>query len=50
MLDINKINQIADPKVRRQLKIDILRSKKKKKEKVLRSDFLSFVKHYIWRM
>ena len=47
MLDINKINQIADPKVRRQLKIDILRSKKKKKEKVLRSDFLSFVKH-VW--
>ena len=47
MLDIEKINKIADPKVRRQLKIDILNSVKKKKESLLRSDFLSFVK-YIW--
>ena len=47
MLDIEKINKITDPKVRRQLKIDILNSIKKKKESLLRSDFLSFVK-YIW--
>ena len=47
MLDIEKINQITDPKVRRQLKLDILKSAKKKKESTMRSDFLSFVKH-IW--
>ena len=50
MLDIEKIkniNQITDPKVRRQLKLDILNSVKRKKESLLRSDFLSFVK-YIW--
>ena len=47
MLDIEKINQIADPKVRKQLKLDILKSAKKKKQNVLKSDFLSFVKH-IW--
>jgi len=45
MLDIEKINQIADPKVRKQLKLDILKSAKKKKQNVLKSDFLSFVKH-----
>jgi hypothetical protein len=47
MLDINKINQIADIKVRRQLKLDILNSAKKKQEALIRSDFLTFVK-YIW--
>ncbi|MEL0176678.1 MAG: phage terminase large subunit [Pelagibacteraceae bacterium] len=47
MLDIQKINQIADPKVRRQLKLDILARAKIKQQKVLRSDFLSFVKH-VW--
>ena len=47
MLDINKINQIADVKVRRQLKLDILNSAKKKQEALIRSDFLTFVK-YIW--
>jgi predicted phage terminase large subunit-like protein len=47
MLDIKKINKITDPKVRRQLKLDILTSIAKKKDTHLRSDFLSFVKH-IW--
>jgi hypothetical protein len=47
MLDIEKINQITDAKVRRQLKLDILNSAKKKQEASIRSDFLTFVK-YIW--
>jgi predicted phage terminase large subunit-like protein len=47
MLDIEKINQITDPKVRKQLKLDILTSIKRKKDLKLRSDFLSFVKH-VW--
>ena len=47
MLDIKKINQITDPKVRRQLKLDILQSAQKKKDTLIRSDFLTFVKH-IW--
>ena len=45
MLDINKINQIADSKVRRQLKLDILKSVRKKQETQIRTDFLTFVKH-----
>jgi len=45
MLDINKINQIADSKVRRQLKLDILKSVRKKQETQVRTDFLTFVKH-----
>jgi len=47
MLDINKINKIADPKVRKQLKLDILDSIKRKKDTKLRTEFLPFVKH-IW--
>ena len=47
MLSLEQINKIADPKVRKQLKVDILRSSKKKEQKLLRSDFLSFVKH-VW--
>jgi hypothetical protein len=47
MLDIEKINQISDVKVRRQLKLDILNSAKKKKEALIRGEFLTFVK-YIW--
>jgi len=45
MLDINKINQIADSKVRRQLKLDILKSVRKKQETQIRTDLLTFVKH-----
>lgn len=45
MLDINKINKITDPKVRKQLKIDILNSVKKKKDTKIKNDFLTFVKH-----
>jgi len=45
MLDINKINQIADSKVRRQLKLDILKSVRKKQDTQIRTDFLTFVKH-----
>ena len=47
MLDIKKINKIADPKVRKQLKLDILDSIKRKKDTKLRTEFLPFVKH-IW--
>ena len=47
MLSLEKINQIADPKVRRQLKLDILTSIKRKTQSKYRSDFLSFVK-YTW--
>ena len=47
MLDIQKINQITDPKVRRQLKMDILAKAKIQKQTVLKNDFLSFVKH-VW--
>jgi len=47
MLDINKINKITDPKVRKQLKLDILDSIKRKKDTKMRTEFLSFVKH-IW--
>jgi len=47
MLTIEKINQIADPSVRKQLKLDILNSHKKKKISKIRSDFLEFVK-FIW--
>jgi len=45
MLSIEKINQITDPKVRRQLKLDILKSARKKKESKIRTDFMTFVKH-----
>jgi len=47
MLDIKKINKIADPKIRKQLKLDILDSIKRKKDTKLRTEFLPFVKH-IW--
>jgi len=47
MLSLEKINQITDPKVRKQLKLDILNSANKKTQGVLRTDFLSFVKK-IW--
>ena len=47
MLDIEKINQIADSKVRRQLKLDILNSVRKKQDNKIRTDFLTFVK-YMW--
>ena len=47
MLDIEKINKITDPKVRRQLKIDIINSVKRKKDTKIKHDFLTFVKH-IW--
>ena len=45
MLDIHKINKIADSKLRRQLKLDILKSVRKKQETQIRTDFLTFVKH-----
>src|SRR5210317_2364038 len=47
MLSLEKINAIADPKVRKQLKIDILTRVKKTTQKKYRTDFLSFVK-YTW--
>jgi len=47
MLSLEKINQITDPKVRRQLKLDILTRVKKTTQNKYRSDFLSFVK-YTW--
>ena len=47
MLSLEKINQITDPKVRKQLKLDILNSANKKNQGILRTDFLSFVKT-IW--
>ena len=47
MLDLEQINKIADPKVRRQLKLDILTKVKKSTQSKYRSDFLSFVK-YTW--
>jgi hypothetical protein len=43
MLSLDKINAIADPKVRRQLKLDILTRVKKTTQSKYRSDFLSFV-------
>jgi hypothetical protein len=42
MLDIKKIknvNNIADPKIRKQLKLDFLAKIKKVKDKAIRSDF-----------
>ena len=47
MLSLEKINAIADPKVRRQLKLDILTRVKKTTQSKYRTDFLSFVK-YTW--
>jgi len=47
MLTIEKINQIADPNVRKQLKLDILNSHKKKQVSKIRGNFLEFVK-FIW--
>jgi len=47
MLSLEKINAIADPKVRKQLKLDILTRVKKTTQKKYRTDFLSFVK-YTW--
>src|SRR5210317_25882 len=47
MLSLEKINAIADPKVRRQLKLDILTRVKKSTQEKYRTDFLSFVK-YTW--
>jgi hypothetical protein len=41
------INKLADPKVRRNAKLDLLMSIKKNEDKNIRSDFLTFVK-YIW--
>jgi hypothetical protein len=39
MLSLEKINQITDPKVRRQLKLDILTRVKKTTQNKYRSDF-----------
>ena len=47
MLSLDKINAITDPKVRRQLKLDILTRVKKSTQEKYRTDFLSFVK-YTW--
>ena len=47
MLSLEKINAIADPKVRRQLKLYILTRVKKTTQSKYRNDFLSFVK-YTW--
>src|SRR6056300_680046 len=47
MLSLDKINAIEDPKVRKQLKLDILTRVKKSTQSKYRTDFLSFVK-YTW--
>ena len=47
MLSLDKINAITDPKVRRQLKLDILTRVKKSTQEKYRTDLLSFVK-YTW--
>jgi len=47
MLNIEKINRIADPKIRKELKLKLIQGAQKKKESKIRDDFFHFVK-YIW--